>query len=180
MKEALYDTQVRPGRLLELGRKLLRSSARLPELFDALSEKMQDTNDAPVPLDDMLEDLEAKADENADQGVLLTTIHKLKGGERSSVYVTGMGASFFFPRLSKVQEAMLLAIEDEKAREDLRCALCRDASNERTHIAFVALSRALDHLHVQLFEDGEGGGIANPWLVSTLRDSGAVITQVRS
>ena len=179
VREALYDTQVRPGRLLELGRKLLRSSPRLPELFDALTEKMQDTNDAPVPLDDMLEDLEAKADENAEQGVLLTTIHKLKGGERSSVYVTGMGSFFFHTRLSKTQEAMLLAIEDEKAREDLRCALCRDASNERTHIAFVALSRALDNLHVQLFEEGEGGGIADPWLVSTLRDAGAVVTQVR-
>ena len=180
VREALYDTQVRPGRLLELGRKLLRSSPRLPELFDALTEKMQDTNDAPVPLDDMLEDLEAKADENAEQGVLLTTIHKLKGGERSSVYVTGMGSFFFHTRLSKTQEAMLLAIEDEKAREDLRCALCRDASSERTHVAFVGLSRALDHLHLQLFEEeSEGGGIADPWLVSTLRDAGAVVTQVR-
>ena len=180
VKEALYDSKVRPGRLLELGRKLLRSSPRLPELVDALTEKMQDTNDAPVPLDDVLEELEAKADENAEQGVLLTTIHKLKGGERSSVYVTGMGASFFKPRLSKVQEAMLLAIDDDKAREGLRCELCRDASSERTHVAFVGLSRALDHLHLQLFEEeSEGGGIADPWLVSTLREAGAVVTQVR-
>ncbi len=177
LKEALGSSSVKPGRLLEIGRKVLRSSPRLPELFDVLTEAMQETNDAPVPLDELLEDLEAKADESAEQGVILTTIHKLKGGERSSVYVTGMGSSFFHPRLSKTQEAILLAIEDEAARENSRRELIRDASEERMHVAFVGLSRALDEMHVQLFEDqDEDGGIVDPRLVSTLRNAGAVVT----
>ena len=97
--------------------------------------------------------------------------------QTTSVYVTGMGSSFFHPRLSKTQEAILLAIEDEAARENSRRELIRDASEERMHVAFVGLSRALDEMHVQLFEDqDEDGGIVDPRLVSTLRNAGAVVT----